>query len=457
MRNALEAGVVVVVAAAARSRLPAACRAVVHRVDGAHVLRRPRRAGAARARPGRDVVGRPALASARPAALQRPRHQRPDAVAAHARRRPRRRGDHGGRGWPTGGDVVRPWATRRRGASPTPAAVVGATTDGPFVDRPLPRRAAPAGRAAPPARASPSSCAPSSPRWRPVDAARRAHLRARRLQGRGGVRPVRRPPPRRRPGHRPRRPPRLARPDVAARRAAAAGAPPRRGRGQRPRGATSGCGPRPCEPVPRLVVVVDELRALVEELPDFVTGLVRLAALGRSLGVHLVLATQRPSGAVSAEVQANVSLRIAFRVRDRADSVDVLDDGGRRHHLTQHAGAGARPRGGRGAGHLPGRDGRGTAGAPRLRLTVRACRDGGGPAERPPGRADAAPVRARRHGRGRRTARGRARCEGRTGSSAGTLPGRRGWRHCLRVVALVAAHRGRPSSGRRAGGPRRRA
>ena len=81
------------------------------------------------------------------------------------------------------------------------------------------------------------------------------------------------------------------------------------------------------EPVPRLVVVVDELRALVEELPDFVTGLVRLAALGRSLGVHLVLATQRPSGAVSAEVQANVSLRIAFRVRDRADSVDVLDDG----------------------------------------------------------------------------------------------------------------------------------
>ena len=66
------------------------------------------------------------------------------------------------------------------------------------------------------------------------------------------------------------------------------------------------------EAVPRLVVVVDELRALVDELPDFVTGLVRLAALGRSLGVHLVLATQRPSGAVSTEIQANVSLRIAF-------------------------------------------------------------------------------------------------------------------------------------------------
>ncbi len=82
------------------------------------------------------------------------------------------------------------------------------------------------------------------------------------------------------------------------------------------------------EPVPRLVVVIDELRALVDELPDFVSGLVRLAALGRSLGVHLVLATQRPAGAVTAEVQANVNLRIAFRVRDRADSIDVIDDPG---------------------------------------------------------------------------------------------------------------------------------
>ncbi len=98
------------------------------------------------------------------------------------------------------------------------------------------------------------------------------------------------------------------------------------------------------EPVPRLVVVVDELRALVEELPDFVTGLVRLAALGRSLGVHLVLATQRPSGAVSAEIQANVSLRIAFRMRDRSDSLDVLDDGSAAA-ITQHARPGPGSRG----------------------------------------------------------------------------------------------------------------
>ena len=77
--------------------------------------------------------------------------------------------------------------------------------------------------------------------------------------------------------------------------------------------------------LPRVVIVVDEFRILAEELPDFVHGLVRLAAVGRSLGVHLVLATQRPGGIVSADIRANVSLRIALRVRDRADSIDVVD------------------------------------------------------------------------------------------------------------------------------------
>ena len=79
------------------------------------------------------------------------------------------------------------------------------------------------------------------------------------------------------------------------------------------------------ERLPRLVIVVDEFRVLAEELPDFVSGLVRLAAVGRSLGLHLVLATQRPSGAVSPEIRANVNLRIALRMRDAGDSVDVVD------------------------------------------------------------------------------------------------------------------------------------
>lgn len=78
-------------------------------------------------------------------------------------------------------------------------------------------------------------------------------------------------------------------------------------------------------PLARLVVVVDEFRALAEELPAFVDGLVRLASLGRSLGIHLVLATQRPAGVVTADIKANVNLRIALRMRDRIDSEDVVD------------------------------------------------------------------------------------------------------------------------------------
>ena len=77
-------------------------------------------------------------------------------------------------------------------------------------------------------------------------------------------------------------------------------------------------------PVARLVLVIDEFATLAEELPDFVTGLVGIARRGRSLGVHLVLATQRPGGVVSPEIRANVDLRIALRVTDAAESTDVV-------------------------------------------------------------------------------------------------------------------------------------
>ena len=76
--------------------------------------------------------------------------------------------------------------------------------------------------------------------------------------------------------------------------------------------------------IPRLVIVIDEFRSLADELPDLVQGLVRIAALGRSLGVHLVIATQRPGGAITADMRANLSGRIALRVRDAVDSLDVL-------------------------------------------------------------------------------------------------------------------------------------
>ncbi|MCY3632701.1 MAG: FtsK/SpoIIIE domain-containing protein [bacterium] len=78
-------------------------------------------------------------------------------------------------------------------------------------------------------------------------------------------------------------------------------------------------------PLARLVVIVDEFAALATELPGFMDSLVSVAQRGRSLGMHLVLATQRPAGAVSANIRTNAALRIALRVLDGADSVDVLD------------------------------------------------------------------------------------------------------------------------------------
>lgn len=78
-------------------------------------------------------------------------------------------------------------------------------------------------------------------------------------------------------------------------------------------------------PLPRLLIVIDEFAQLSKDLPDFVTGLVAIAQLGRSLGIHLLLATQRPSGVVSPEIRANTNMRIALRVADAADSSDVLD------------------------------------------------------------------------------------------------------------------------------------
>jgi S-DNA-T family DNA segregation ATPase FtsK/SpoIIIE len=80
-----------------------------------------------------------------------------------------------------------------------------------------------------------------------------------------------------------------------------------------------------CGPLPRLVVAIDEFATLATELPDFIDALVGIAQRGRSLGVHLLLATQRPSGAVKDNIRANTNLRIALRVQDAADSADVLD------------------------------------------------------------------------------------------------------------------------------------
>ncbi|MBX6390206.1 MAG: cell division protein FtsK, partial [Frankia sp.] len=78
-------------------------------------------------------------------------------------------------------------------------------------------------------------------------------------------------------------------------------------------------------PLGRLVIVIDEFATLVRDVPAFIPGLVSLAQRGRSLGVHLVLATQRPGGSVTADIRANTNLRIALRVTDTHESTDVID------------------------------------------------------------------------------------------------------------------------------------
>ena len=78
-------------------------------------------------------------------------------------------------------------------------------------------------------------------------------------------------------------------------------------------------------PLPRLVIVVDEFATLANELPRFLDALVDVAQRGRALGLHLLLATQRPRGVISANIRANTTLRIALRVQDGPDAIDVID------------------------------------------------------------------------------------------------------------------------------------
>ena len=76
----------------------------------------------------------------------------------------------------------------------------------------------------------------------------------------------------------------------------------------------------------RLVVVVDEFAAVVAGQPELHEVFGDLAARGRSLGLHLVLCTQRPAGVVRDGVLANVTLRIGLRMTDRGDSIALLGD-----------------------------------------------------------------------------------------------------------------------------------
>ncbi|MFI5797379.1 FtsK/SpoIIIE domain-containing protein [Streptomyces sp. NPDC051677] len=77
-------------------------------------------------------------------------------------------------------------------------------------------------------------------------------------------------------------------------------------------------------PLPRLVMVFDEFARVLETSPDLLKELVNVAAKGRSLGMHLVLATQSLQGKLSPELKNNISLRVSLRQNEAADSTEVL-------------------------------------------------------------------------------------------------------------------------------------
>lgn len=80
-------------------------------------------------------------------------------------------------------------------------------------------------------------------------------------------------------------------------------------------------------PLPHLFLISDEFAELKKEQPDFMTELVSAARIGRSLGVHLILATQKPSGVVDDQIWSNSKFKLALKVQDEADSKEVLKTG----------------------------------------------------------------------------------------------------------------------------------
>lgn len=77
-------------------------------------------------------------------------------------------------------------------------------------------------------------------------------------------------------------------------------------------------------PLPHIMIVIDEFAELKKEEPDFMKELISVAQVGRSLGVHLILATQKPSGTVDDNIRSNARFRLCLRVQDRQDSTDML-------------------------------------------------------------------------------------------------------------------------------------
>ena len=78
------------------------------------------------------------------------------------------------------------------------------------------------------------------------------------------------------------------------------------------------------EPIPHLFIICDEFAELKQQQPDFMAQLISTARIGRSLGVHLILATQKPSGVVDDQIWSNSKFRVCLKVQDKSDSMDMI-------------------------------------------------------------------------------------------------------------------------------------
>lgn len=77
-------------------------------------------------------------------------------------------------------------------------------------------------------------------------------------------------------------------------------------------------------PISHLFIISDEFAELKDQRPEFMEQLISTARIGRSLGVHLILATQKPSGVVNDQIWSNSKFRVCLKVQDKSDSMDMI-------------------------------------------------------------------------------------------------------------------------------------
>lgn len=82
---------------------------------------------------------------------------------------------------------------------------------------------------------------------------------------------------------------------------------------------------RLAEPLPHLVIIIDEFAQLKTQQPEFLAQLINVAQVGRSLGIHLILATQKPSGIVDPQIMSNSRFKVCLKVAEKQDSMDMIN------------------------------------------------------------------------------------------------------------------------------------